>query len=533
MSTNLHRLSELPTQLLPVAAIDRSPLNPRQSWRDLEALASSMRAGQIHAVIVRPMGGRFELVDGERRWRAARAHGIERIAARVAELSDEEVFAVIFATGGEGGAAPLEPLEEAAGYAAMRDRLGLGLPAVAERCGVALIRVQRRLWLLELPDRATTAVREGAMALGVAEQLARLPGMALRESATARILEGGLGGGAMSTDEARRFIEVEVWRDLTGAPFDASDPALVPEAGPCARRDGNAKAWVGICPHWAGQIDEQTSRPHRCTHPACFDRKCEVARELLLAKHAGPGRVALTAEENAEAFPKGEKGLSYKAGMEPLQGPVPRDLLKPEVGRAPKWAEVLTPAKDGEGYALTVKLGTDQAGRVVELIDLDAALAAVKPEDAGLFAPRVARTAAMRPEGKSVRAAEQEAAVLTEKVQRQQVAREKAAHGWLADRMRERVEAGLLGLGSRALWRAMAQEAVAALGTAEARWLAKQVGQPGVEAHTELAQAIDGMESVTAASLALAALTTPRLLADGPTGAWARRWERVGEEGVE
>ena len=533
-NTNFLNLSELPTQRLAVADIDRSPLNPRQTWRDLESLASSMQGGQIHAVIVRrKAGGRYELADGERRWRAAQAAGIREIAAKVADLTDEDVFKIIFATGGEGGAAPLEPLEEAAGYAAMRDRLALTAPQVAERCGVAASRVDRRLRLLELPAAGREAVKNGAMPLRVGEMVALLPGAALREHATTRILEGGIGGLAMSVDEATRFIEQEVWRDLTGAPFDVEDPTLVPAAGVCAKRDAHSKRWEGVCPHWAGKIEAGLGRPHRCTNPACFESKREVARERLLAKHTGPGRVALTAEENAAAFPAGQRGLDFKSDLQPLQAPVPRDLLKPEVGRAPKWAEVLAPAPDGEGFAVPVKVGLDQGGRVVELIELDVALAGVKAEDAALFAPRVARAAAMRPEGKSVREAESEAAALSDKATRQREKREKAAHAWLAERMRERVEVGMLGLASRALWRAVAQDAVAALGTAEARWLAKQVGQAGVEAHTELASAIEAMEAPAAAALAMAALTTPRLLADGPGGAWARRWERIGEEGAE
>jgi ParB/RepB/Spo0J family partition protein len=520
-----------PTVTIAVGDIDRSPLNPRTEWCELPQLGESLLRGQVQPLILRPSpvsAGRYELVDGERRWRAAQVAGIKHLLARVGEIDDAEVFRIIFATGGEAGAAPLRPLELAAGLAAARERLGLAVPELARRFELSERYVLRLLVLLRLPDEMKAAVAAGTVGLPVAERVARLPD-AVRAEVAARVLTAGVAGGAMTAGEAEAYLENEVFRDLGAARFDVESADLVPATGACVRRTRSG-AWESECPHWAGNAGERTSRPHRCMNPECFAAKTAAARAALLARHTGPGRRALAEEENAAAFPRGEMGLSYRSEFVALNEPVPRDLLKPDVGRAPKWAEILKEGAGGEGLAVEVRVGVDQAGRVVDLIDRELAVAAVKEEEAEILAPRVARAAGVRA-GASVRDEEKRDRELGEKQAKARKRRESAAEAWIAERMRVIVEGGVLGLAGESLWRALAHDAVAALGEAESRWLAQRLGERGEEAPTELAQRIDALTAPAAAAVAMAALATPRLLADGPTGTWARRWEQLGAEG--
>ncbi len=524
--------AEWPTLTVPVALIDRSPLNPRSHWQGLDSLGDSLRQGQVQPLIVRrsPVAaGRYELVDGERRWRAAQAAGIAELVARCADIDDAEVYRIIFATGGESGAAPLNPLDLAAGLAAARDRLRLSIEQLAKRFELSLRYVHRLLPLLQLPAELRTAVAEGEVAVKVAERVARLPER-LRAEVAGRVLTGGIAGGTMTTAEAMAYMEREVWRDLAAARFDVQSADLVPAAGPCVRKGAGRVAFESSCPHWAGNMIEKTNAPHRCMNPECFEAKSAAAREQLLAKHTGPGRRALEAEENAAAFPRGERGLSFKSEFVALNEPVPRDLLKADVGRAPKWAEILKEGAGGEGLAIEVCVGVDQSGRVVELIDRELAIAAVKEEEAEILATRVARAAGVKT-GASVRAEEVREKEIGEKQARAREKREAASEAWIVERMAAVVEGGTLGLASERLWRAMAHSALAALGTAEARWLAKQMGRRGEDGPTELAHDVDALGAPAAAALTMAALATPVLLADGPKGTWARRWEQVGEEG--
>lgn len=378
-------LSEYPVRTVAVALIDESPLNPRRRWGDLEALAASLREGQVEPVLVRPAeGGRFELVDGARRRRAALAAGLPTLHARVGPITDEEALAVIFGKGARGNVAPLTPLEEAEGYATAMRVLGLTLDAVAARFGRSRTHVHRAMVLREgLPDEARTALESGVIPLGTAYAIARIPGEAERARATTAVLHSDLHQGPMPVRAALLWIEREVCRSLQGAPFSTADAALVPAAGAC-----------DACPWRAGNNPEtygDVGNPATCMAPACYELKVAAARAVVLGRAEKAGLRPLTAEENARVLPKDGGGLHWSSGYVEWARPVPRDLLKPEVARAPRWAELCA-----EAAARPVRhAALDGKGRVIELVKVEEAVLAVPAAELAIFSETARRRFAL------------------------------------------------------------------------------------------------------------------------------------------
>lgn len=140
----------------------------------LEELAHSMRLqGVLQPVIVREIeDGGFELVAGERRWRAAQIAGLLKIPALVKEIADERVLeiALIENLQREG----LNPIEEAGAFQALIDGLDLSQQEIADRVGKPRATVANALRLLNLPPEVQELVKAGQLAAGHAKALAAL-----------------------------------------------------------------------------------------------------------------------------------------------------------------------------------------------------------------------------------------------------------------------------------------------------------------------------------------------------------------------
>ena len=158
----------------------------------LGALAESVRAqGLIQPVVVRPLGeGRYELIAGERRWRAARAAGLATVPALVRETDDRE--SLILALVENVAREDLTPIEEARAYALLQDEFALSLGDVAERVGRSKPSVSNRLRLLELPDDVLDLVERGALTEGHARAVLAVPGDDERRALARRIVREGL-----------------------------------------------------------------------------------------------------------------------------------------------------------------------------------------------------------------------------------------------------------------------------------------------------------------------------------------------------
>jgi ParB family chromosome partitioning protein len=153
---------------LPVDLIAPNPQQPRRAFDEaaLEALAGSLRErGVLQPVLVRPVaGGTYELVAGERRWRAAQLAGLDTIPAIVRDHDDADALqaALIENMARE----DLNPVEEARACAALVEDFGLTRETVGLRVGRSRVAVSNLMRLLDLPDEALELLERGDLAAG-------------------------------------------------------------------------------------------------------------------------------------------------------------------------------------------------------------------------------------------------------------------------------------------------------------------------------------------------------------------------------
>jgi ParB family chromosome partitioning protein len=179
---------------VPVELIHPSPRQPRKRF-DHEAtagLAESIRAqGIIQPVVLRPRAaGGFELIAGERRWRAAREAGIEVLPALVRDVADRD--ALLLGLVENVAREELSPVEEARAYALLTDEFGLSLGEIAERVGGSKPAVSNRLRLLELPDDVLAMVERGELTEGHARAVLAVPDNDGRRRLARKIVRQGL-----------------------------------------------------------------------------------------------------------------------------------------------------------------------------------------------------------------------------------------------------------------------------------------------------------------------------------------------------
>jgi ParB family transcriptional regulator, chromosome partitioning protein len=185
-----------------VALVEPSAAQPRRRFDDdaLQALADSVRErGMLQPVLVRPRpGGRFELVAGERRWRAARIAELETIPAIVQERDDAASLEAALVE--NMARADLTPVEEARAVAALVEELGLTREDVGRRVGRSRVAISNLLRLLELPDEALALIEDGTLSQGHGRALLMAPDHDTRRR-LAR--EAGVHGWSVRQTEAR------------------------------------------------------------------------------------------------------------------------------------------------------------------------------------------------------------------------------------------------------------------------------------------------------------------------------------------
>src|SRR4051812_27463280 len=162
---------------VPVEMIVPNPKQPRQRFDEatLAGLAESVRRrGVLQPVLVRPLpGGTYELIAGERRWRAAQLAGLESVPAMVRPHDDAESLelALIENMARE----DLNPLDEARAVAALVEELGLTREDVGRRVGRSRVAISNLLRLLELPDEALALIEDGTLSQGHGRALLMAP----------------------------------------------------------------------------------------------------------------------------------------------------------------------------------------------------------------------------------------------------------------------------------------------------------------------------------------------------------------------
>ena len=179
---------------LPVDAVHPNPRQPRRRFEPeaTAGLAASIRhQGVLQPIIVRPRAtGGYELVAGERRWRAAREAGLETLPAIVRTVDDRDtlLLGLVENVAREN----LSPVEEARAYASLVDEFELSLGDVAERVGRSKPSVSNRLRLLELPEEILWMLARGELTEGHARAVLALPDDDARVRLARRISRDGM-----------------------------------------------------------------------------------------------------------------------------------------------------------------------------------------------------------------------------------------------------------------------------------------------------------------------------------------------------
>ena len=203
-------------------------MQPRSDFTGLESLVDSIREnGIVQPVIVRPEGDRFELVAGERRWRAAQLAGITRIPAVVRKLASEKVLEIALIENIQ--RKDLNPIEEAKAYEVLLDQMKLSQSEVAKRVGRDRSSISNSLRILKLPDKVQNMIQTGDLSFGHAKAI-----MAISEAATQIMV---------SEEVVRRLLSVRETEQLVARTTKAVDADKIPPRGqPAEAEDPNVKA---------------------------------------------------------------------------------------------------------------------------------------------------------------------------------------------------------------------------------------------------------------------------------------------------
>jgi ParB family transcriptional regulator, chromosome partitioning protein len=158
---------------IPIEHIHRNPANPRKAFREeeLKDLAASIRAkGVLQPIVVRPReAGGYEIVAGERRWRAAQQAGIHDMPAVIRELSDGETLEIAIIENIQ--RADLNPLEEARAFSQLMDQFSYTQQQLADSIGKSRSHIANTLRLLNLPPTVRSFIEEGKLTAGHARAL--------------------------------------------------------------------------------------------------------------------------------------------------------------------------------------------------------------------------------------------------------------------------------------------------------------------------------------------------------------------------
>lgn len=311
---------------IPLALLAPSPTNPRKRFdrAHLEELAGSLKKhGQIAPIVARPhtAGTReqlaakglplYEIVAGERRWRAAALAELPSVMTIVRDMTDFEVIEVQVIENLQ--REDLDPIDEAAGYAALLqtgDRLQgyATVDQLAARIGKSRRYVFNRLKLLELCDKGREALATGTLSVSVAQIVAGLPTQKQQEEAIERVVIG-FGGEPMTYKTALEYLTKTYMLRLEKARFDIR--VAYDAAGPCTSCSKRTGAHADLFADVQGG--------DMCQDADCFDSKTEEAHQAELAAARKAGYTVL---EKAEALailpnPRGGAPVDHRRLDEP------------------------------------------------------------------------------------------------------------------------------------------------------------------------------------------------------------------------
>ena len=179
---------------LPISQVEPGLNQPRKRFDEdaLSDLADSIRVhGIIQPLTVRRLAtGYYQIIAGERRWRAAKAAGLQEVPAVIIEADDRKVMELAMIENLQ--REDLNPAEEARGYRTLMEEYGLTQEQVAQQMGKSRPAITNTLRLLALPEEVMALVEEGSLSAGHARAILGAPSPALQKEAAKRVVESQL-----------------------------------------------------------------------------------------------------------------------------------------------------------------------------------------------------------------------------------------------------------------------------------------------------------------------------------------------------
>ena len=284
-----------------------SPTNPRKHFSE-EGMAEMIKSVSEHGIL-QPLLVRlwpasyawegemplYEIVAGERRYRAAKAAGLPLVPVLVRDLSDQEVLELQLIENLQ--RQDLHPLEEARGFRELVDKHGYPIEKLVEKTGKSRSYVFGRMKLLDLDEETQRIFEAGGLSASNALLVARIPTAKLRERAIREIKIGGFQGGEMSARQAANYVQHRCMKRLSDATFPRGEDHLIPgvvRCHDCRDRTGNQ-----------AEMYDDVKSADVCTDPECFERKTAAYVDREAKAALAKGAKVLTGDAAKQVAPYG------------------------------------------------------------------------------------------------------------------------------------------------------------------------------------------------------------------------------------
>lgn len=297
-----------------VHSIAPSLTNPRKHFdpAKLQELADSIAASGVHQpILLRPLpperlqdtlrearaqkrpAPEYELVAGERRWRACQLAGVAEIPAMIRPMTDAQALEaqVIENLQRE----DVTELEEAEGYQILMETVGINADEVGQRIGKSRSYVYGRLKILNLCEAGRQALREGKLDFSCGLYIARIPNEQLQLKALEWATDPDYYGERPSARAVQQHVRQNFMLQLAAAKFDTADADLCPAAGACTS-----------CPHRTGanpDLFADVNSADVCTNPPCYHAKEEAHALQLRERAQSMGAEVITGREAKTLIP--------------------------------------------------------------------------------------------------------------------------------------------------------------------------------------------------------------------------------------
>ncbi|MXN29134.1 ParB/RepB/Spo0J family partition protein [Delftia sp. CH05] len=359
---------------VPVLSIARSLRNPRKHFdaTKLQELAESIKATGVHQpILLRPLPesriadeqawakaekrerAQYELVAGERRWRASQIAGMAEIPAMIRPMSDAEALraAVIENLQRE----DVTKLEEAEGYRELLDLGNTTAEEIAKDVGKSRTYIFNVMKVLDLCEEGRDALRQGKIDFSKAQLIARIPDEGLQLKALSYCAEANYRGDTPSYRSCAEHVQQNYMLNLHSAPFKMTDEALLPAAGSCK-----------ACPKRTGANPDLFTDVSAdvCTDPKCYREKEEAHAIAIKRTAVERGQHIIEGREAKTLMPSAWSGevAGYLRLDDKRDSPTEKPLRK-LIGKAMERQGILptliaNPHKNGE---LVAVITADQA----------------------------------------------------------------------------------------------------------------------------------------------------------------------------